>query len=136
MYNKCDSSINKLRPKYKTIRSFLRYIYIKKRPSFTRYRLGLFCIEMKHWNPKLDFGEISPFAIYLLCWEEEALTKMMPRCSISPSSDVQLFHTFNGIQQLSQTHHFKVLPIQKFVKIVYFLCSFCFPFLRFQWNHW
>lgn len=46
---------------------------------------------------------------------------MMARCSISPSSDVQLFHNFNGIQQLSQTHQFKVLSIQRPVQIVYFL---------------
>lgn len=39
---------------------------------------------------------------------------MMPRCSISPSSDVQLFHTFNGIQQLSQTHHFKAWFLDQF----------------------
>ncbi|XP_034685619.1 uncharacterized protein LOC117914391 isoform X2 [Vitis riparia] len=39
---------------------------------------------------------------------------MMPRCSISPSSDVHLFHTFNGIQQLSQTHHFKAWFLDQF----------------------
>uniref|UniRef100_A0A5B6ZDH5 Uncharacterized protein n=1 Tax=Davidia involucrata TaxID=16924 RepID=A0A5B6ZDH5_DAVIN len=39
---------------------------------------------------------------------------MMGRCSISSSSDIQLFRSLNGIQQLAETCHFKAWFLDQF----------------------